>query len=238
VSFISLTIGNFQLIVNSFGVFMLNTETSDIWFESNPNFDLPYGTYILTLQTDGNLVGHNTANVQFWASNTAGEGSPPYTLSINSGGNCILSDANSKTLWQTGGQPTPPPTPSPTTHQPTASPTAKPITCTCNTPNEASPYNRYNCTDGTSAYCSSNMACTYVQPWQKSSSFVGCNPLITLYQGSVSSSLGYLNFYNLQSLDGNYLLTAQSDRNIVLYYTPTNTVLWASNTQSSQTSSY
>jgi hypothetical protein len=91
VSFISLTIGNFQLIVNSFGVFMLNTETSDIWFESNPNFDLPYGTYILTLQTDGNLVGHNTANVQFWASNTAGEGSPPYTLSINSGGNCILS---------------------------------------------------------------------------------------------------------------------------------------------------
>jgi len=62
----------------------------------------PSGTYVLNLQTDGNLIIYQASNsTALWSTKTPGVGMGPYSLQYQSNGNLILLDSNNITVWQT-----------------------------------------------------------------------------------------------------------------------------------------
>jgi len=57
----------------------------------------------LAVQGDGNVVLSDIASGHvYWTTNTAGKGSAPYRLTMQSDGNLVLVDSTSATLWSSG----------------------------------------------------------------------------------------------------------------------------------------
>lgn len=54
------------------------------------------------VQNDGNLVVYNSRGKAVWASDTSGEGAPPYRTVMQGDGNYVLYDANNTPLWSSG----------------------------------------------------------------------------------------------------------------------------------------
>ncbi|GAX85581.1 hypothetical protein CEUSTIGMA_g12996.t1 [Chlamydomonas eustigma] len=64
----------------------------------------PNGLFLMTMQSDGNLVLSYAADqsVAFWASNSYHPGFGPYSLSMQADGNLVIYDAYSTPLWASG----------------------------------------------------------------------------------------------------------------------------------------
>jgi hypothetical protein len=60
------------------------------------------GKYKMIMQTDGNLVLYNSAQMPVWASSTYGKGTGPYKLMMNSTGTLSIFDTNGINLWSSG----------------------------------------------------------------------------------------------------------------------------------------
>ncbi|CAN0243197.1 unnamed protein product, partial [Ectocarpus sp. 4 AP-2014] len=59
----------------------------------------------LVLQKNGDLVGYDSAARVFWSSETANCGPPPYTLTMQDDGQCVLFDGRWKARWATDSRP-------------------------------------------------------------------------------------------------------------------------------------
>jgi len=51
------------------------------------------------MQDDGNLVLYDSLNKTLWATNTTGQGTVPFKLTIQDDGNLVLKDSTNKLLW-------------------------------------------------------------------------------------------------------------------------------------------
>ena len=58
--------------------------------------------FLLTMQTDGNLVMYDQYGRAVWASNTYEIGIAPHSLAMESDGNLVIYDANWVATWNTG----------------------------------------------------------------------------------------------------------------------------------------
>jgi hypothetical protein len=54
----------------------------------------------LKLQSDGNLVAHDSGGIPKWSTNTANKGTSPFKLIIQNDRNLVLSDSDNKVLWK------------------------------------------------------------------------------------------------------------------------------------------
>jgi hypothetical protein len=57
------------------------------------------------MQSDGNLVAHDSSDRPYWATDTSIRGTGPYTAEMQSDGNFRVYDSTNATLWATGTYP-------------------------------------------------------------------------------------------------------------------------------------
>lgn len=63
----------------------------------------PDGVHTLNMQPDGNLVLTNTSTSKVtWSSGSYGKGTPPYTFTYQTDGNCVIYDSGKSAIWSTG----------------------------------------------------------------------------------------------------------------------------------------
>jgi hypothetical protein len=81
-----------------------STTTTDTCFGTcNPTLTASNNICKVVTQNDGNLVIYDSKGNVVWASNTQGQGKPPYTTVMQSDSNYVLYDSTGKALWATGG---------------------------------------------------------------------------------------------------------------------------------------
>ncbi|CAB1110679.1 unnamed protein product [Ectocarpus sp. CCAP 1310/34] len=78
-----------------------------IWNSGSRSADKPpFGApFRLVLQKNGDLVGYDSSGRVFWSSETAKCGPPPYTLTMQDDGQCVLFDGRWKARWATDSRP-------------------------------------------------------------------------------------------------------------------------------------
>jgi hypothetical protein len=72
-----------------------------LWAMQTVNGAWGYSPGKLIMQTDGNLVAYDSANVAKWASNTWNKGVSPYRLVMQTDGNVVLYGGNNVPTWAT-----------------------------------------------------------------------------------------------------------------------------------------
>ena len=102
--------GNIVIYQGSTPLWETNTLTGSPVLLPGQSITSPNGQFVLTFQTDGNLVEYDAANQTLWASNTGGEGAVEAILQTD--GNLVVygtpnPDGSERPLWAsgTGGNP-------------------------------------------------------------------------------------------------------------------------------------
>lgn len=89
--------GKYMLIYQTDGnVCIYNTTGGGIWCSM-----AVHTPGNLVMQSDGNLVAYDNGGIPRWATNTNGQGSAPYTLTLRNDRVAALIDANHTVLWST-----------------------------------------------------------------------------------------------------------------------------------------
>jgi hypothetical protein len=89
--------GKYMLIYQTDGnVCMYNSSGTGVWCST-----ALHTPGKLVMQSDGNLVAYDSGGIPRWATNTNGQGTPPYTLTLRNDRVAALIDMNHTILWST-----------------------------------------------------------------------------------------------------------------------------------------